>query len=81
MLSSELNRLTANRVYFDPQNPDHRQIVAKYMVTRSWKHTDTRFFIEQPYSNVVSLVTAKLAEYYAEKEFPGIVVLNTSVGE
>lgn len=63
------NNSITQRVQFNPENPEHRKIVATYLKTQSWKHTKIRFMIERPYTDVVTCVTSKLARYYAEKEF------------
>jgi hypothetical protein len=69
MLHSAIVSVIKTNVHFDPSNPTHRLNVAKYLKTRSWKHSAERFMIEPPFTNVVTMCTTKLALYYAFNEF------------
>lgn len=75
MLCSDIVRVTANQVFFDPANPEHRKIAATHIATHSWRHTNLRFYVEQPFTNVVSMITMKMAQYYTDREFSGVNVL------
>jgi len=69
MSSKILSQVGNNYVHFDPSNTEHRRLAAIYVNTRSWKHTNTRFEVEFPYTNIITMITTKLAVYYANAEF------------
>lgn len=69
MISQQLIDLMGKFTEFDPSNAEHRRLAAVYLKSRSWAHTDTRFVVSKPYTNVVTLITTKLATYYSSLEF------------
>jgi hypothetical protein len=70
MMNVILAIVKSNIVHFDPSNAEHRKLAAVYFKNRSWKHTLTRFSVEYPFSNVVTMMSMKLTAYYTSAEFP-----------
>ena len=56
-------------IHFDVSNKEHRRLAMQYLNTRAWKHTNVRFFIDRGYTNIVTMITTKLALYYTNREF------------
>ena len=69
MITQFMASVLSHYVKFDASNAEHRRLAAEYLQTRSWKHTQTRFIIQFPFTNVVTMLTTKIALYYTSKEF------------
>lgn len=50
-------------VTFDPKNPQHRASYATYLKTKTLR---PQFELEHPYTDVLTMVQAKLAKYAVE---------------
>lgn len=53
------------RIQFDPANKSHRDIVKDFLITGSWKYC-CPFYLEDPYTNIRSMITEKLARYVVD---------------
>lgn len=69
MITQFMASVLAHYVKFDASDEHHRRLAAEYLQTRSWKHTQTRFIVQYPFTNVVTMLTTKMALYYTSKEF------------
>ena len=60
-----LQRTLRRHVRFDPAKPEHR---AAYWILRSTGKQDEalRFELEKEYSNLISMMQAKIADYFSE---------------
>ena len=69
IISNMLVDMVSRQTQFDPSIPEHRRIAALYLKDRSWRHTRVRFMVQYPYTNLVTMITTKLALYYTSAEF------------
>ena len=72
MLHGEMFKFMANIEVFDASNEEHRRVAKVFFDTSSWKHTNTRFIVERPYIDVVSMIQSKMIEYYTSREFDDV---------
>lgn len=56
-----------SRVEYDPANAQHRKIFAKFIAESKWS-TTCPFFLEEPYSDIISMCLNKTVKYYMSKE-------------
>jgi hypothetical protein len=68
-MNTEIFKFAAQYTIFDPSNREHRTIVYEFLRTKSWRHTNVRFVLERSYSDVIRMITEKLADYYMKNEF------------
>ena len=60
----------ANRptVEFDVNNIEHRQQYLKFIQTNSWGKCPVRFKVDPQYTDVVSMINAKISEFYLSND-------------
>ena len=51
-----------NRMKFEAADIDHRDIVKKYLEDNKWEN-GCPFFLEEPYTNIHTMIVEKLAKY------------------
>ena len=54
---------------FDATNKEHRQAYYNFATKSTWKGCPYTFVLEEGYSTIPSMITAKMADYYMEQEF------------
>jgi len=55
-------------VEFDPKDPSHRKSFERFLATSSWKHTTSRFVLEDKFADVPSMVSRKLLDFYMTRD-------------
>ena len=55
------------RVEYNPADPKHRKVFARFMAEGKW-NTTCPFFLEEPYSDIVSMCLNKTVKYYMSRE-------------
>lgn len=66
---SVLQRNIKPQVVFDPANKQHRKIYSTYVQTGKWEENAPKFILDFPYTNLMDMMTTKIAKYYVSKEF------------
>lgn len=64
-------KIGLERVVFDPENTEHRRIVARFLKGEGWKDGIT-FQIETPHMTVPATVINKLLQHHLQKELEEI---------
>lgn len=68
MLKSHLS-LHRPYITFDVSNPVHREAYYNFHKKSTWKGCPFTFVLEEGYSTIPSMITAKMSEYYMAQEF------------
>lgn len=63
-IMSILNNFVRPSVEFDVNNVEHRQHYLKFIQTNSWSKCPVRFKVDPQYTDVVSMITSKISEFY-----------------
>lgn len=61
---SILNNANRPTVDFDVSNIEHRQHYLKFIQSNSWSKCPVRFKVDPQYTDVVSMINAKISEFY-----------------
>jgi hypothetical protein len=56
-------------VIFNAANVEHRKAVEQFLRTGTWGGIDVNFLLETPYYDLPAMISAKLANYYLQREF------------
>ena len=56
-------------VIFDPSSKEHRLYLSKFMIEHRWGECPVIFETRPMVGNLVSVLIAKVAEYYLRQEF------------
>jgi hypothetical protein len=54
------------RIQFDPSNKQHMLDFARFVKYNSWRN-GCQYFLEDPYSDIPSMIRAKIADYTLSK--------------
>lgn len=57
-----------HRVVFQPNNPEHIDIVRSFLITGNWKN-GCPFYLEDPFFDIPTMIQTKVAEYYIMEVF------------
>ena len=68
MLKSHLS-LHRPYITFDVKNPDHRKAYYNFHNKSTWKGCPYTFVLEEGYSTIPSMITAKMSDFYMNQEF------------
>jgi len=67
-----LNLTRRPTVIFDAANVEHRKSVEQFLRTGTWGRIDVNFLLETPYYDLPAMISAKLSEYYLNREFNNV---------
>lgn len=51
-----ISTLNSRYVDFDPSSLEHQRLFKTFIETNSWKHTDVRFNLKPPHTNIVQMM-------------------------
>lgn len=66
---SKLSQSSRKFETFDPDNKEHRRIFHEAMKHNTWSKSPIRFWIDGEQIDLIAHCTAKLSQWYAEREF------------
>lgn len=59
--------LLPSRIIFDPGNREHLLDYAEYLKYNNWKRTGCRFLLEDPFTDIPSMIRFKVISYFMQQ--------------
>ena len=67
-IMSILNNFVRPSIEFDVNNVEHRQHYLTFIQSNSWSKCPVRFKVDPQYTDVVSMINAKISEFYLSND-------------